>query len=50
MRSRYTVPLPRRSLPLVLTNRTVLGSGQSLQHIAHPWLPLAILGYRGAAV
>ncbi|PSC76438.1 hypothetical protein C2E20_0265 [Micractinium conductrix] len=46
MRSRYGGPLPpRRALPLVLTNRSVLGSGSSLAHVAHPWLPHAILGY-----
>lgn len=45
MRARWGAPPPRWRLPLVLTNRSVLGSGQSLQHIAHPWLPQAILGY-----
>jgi hypothetical protein len=48
MRSQYCVPPPRRRLPLVLTNRSVLGTGTSLQHIAHPYLPEAILGYNGA--
>lgn len=45
---RYGSVLPPRSrLPLVLTNRTVLGSGTSLPHIVHPWLPQAILGWGG---
>ena len=48
MRSQYCVPPPRRRLPLVLSNRSVLGTGTSLQHIAHPYLPEAILGYHGA--
>ena len=30
--------------PTVLTNHSV-GSGMSLQHIVHPFMPLAILGY-----
>lgn len=48
MRSQYCVPPPRRRRPLVLSNRSVLGTGTSLQHIAHPYLPEAILGYHGA--
>lgn len=40
--------LPRDRLPVVLTNRSVLGSGSSLSHIVHPWLPQAVLGW-GAA-
>ena len=48
MRSRWGAPPPRAwRLPLVLTNRSVLGTGQSLDHIAHPWLPQALLGYGG---
>lgn len=45
MRSRWSPPPPRWSLPLVLSNRSVLGTGRSLGHITHPWLPQAILGY-----
>ena len=48
LRGRYSAPPPRHRLPLVLTNRSVLGSGESLQHLAHPFLPLAILGYSNA--
>ncbi len=40
-------PLPRSRLPLVLTNRSVLGSGSSLSHLVHPWLPQAVLGWGG---
>lgn len=47
MRTLWAVPPRRHRLPLVLTNRSVLGTGQSLQHIAHPWLPMVLLGYRG---
>lgn len=46
MRARWGAPPARGALPLVLSNRSVLGSGQSLAHVAHPFLPQAILGYR----
>ena len=36
------------SLPLVHTNSSVLtGGGRSLAHLAHPWLPQALLGFGG---
>ena len=47
MRSRWAAPPPRARLPLALSNRSVLGTGRSLAHVAHPWLPQAILGYGG---
>lgn len=45
LRSRWAAPPFRPHLPLVLSNRSVLGTGCSLAHIAHSWLPQAILGY-----
>ena len=47
LRSRWAAPPCRPHLPLVLSNRSVLGTGRSLAHIAHPWMPQAILGYGG---
>lgn len=45
LRSRHSHPASRLRLPHVLSNRSVLCSGQSLKYISHPWLPLCILGY-----
>lgn len=51
MRARWAVPPSRHCLPFTLSNRSILAGAQSLQHIVHPWMPIAILGYRhGKAV
>ena len=44
-RRRYAVPIHPNATAAVLSNSSVLRTGRSLPVLAHPVLPLAILGY-----
>ena len=44
-RRRYAVPVHPNAAAATLSNSSVLRTGRSLPVLAHPVLPLAILGY-----
>jgi len=44
-RRRYAVPVHPNAAAAILSNSSVLRTGRSLPVLAHPVLPLAILGY-----
>ena len=48
-RRRFALPQDVRRLPSVLSNASVLATGQSVDQLRHPWLPMCLTGYKAAA-
>lgn len=48
-RRRFALPQDVQRLPSVLSNASVLATGQSLEQLRHPWLPMCLTGYKVAA-
>lgn len=50
LRQRFCIPQAPNARPLVLSNKHMLSTGQSLPFIVHPALPICILGYKNHPV
>ena len=48
-RRRFTSPQDVQQLPSVLSNASVLATGQSVEQLRHPWLPMCLTGYKAEA-
>lgn len=48
-RRRFALPQDVQQLPSVLSNASVLATGQSVEQLRHPWLPMCLMGYKAAA-